>query len=507
MTAEAKDRKSQFTPEEIQELREYAQSLELWEKKRPEPLTDKVIANILKTFEKTGAVPKKYAKRCKISRDLITGALEVNDDAMSAHVWSKPRLRYELAGKIIDVYEIDYPYKSIQIHEIVELLPENTKGGRDRYTSEQLRDAITELLDIEETGADASIIKSITNEVYAYIPNTQQVGDVLKAITAPRYETGAGELRATHWKESQDKKSVVVTVKDKNGSEVNITVPNIVNFYNRTSTGNVKLFLYLLQKLQQVAPKTKIFISYQELIDNGMFESKKSANNALTDFYAYTIGQTENAPFSISGTFINKKHKPEKSKHRVFMIGHDIEEGKGHTFIISPEVNLSIFLAYTTIMPTWIYSLKNVNSILLVRYIFYYARMNGNSLKDPDKRDQDKDNPYKIINLSFDTIRDALGLPAVENVPNRKYREKIIAPIEKAVNEIEEKIQSLNDPKKAILRRLTPHDAGADAFEGKKVSINDYLSSMLEIGINADISDIFKEIDQKAGNFRLEEGS
>lgn len=134
MTAEAKNRKSQFTPEEIQELRDYAAALSYWEKHKSDKLTEE---------------------------DRFT----------------LPVLDAHIASKILDIYDIGYTtiYQS-KPGQITEILPETTPRGKKAYSYEQLRDALNELLeDDTEARQIAKVFSDYGENTPLFVPTNKKL--------------------------------------------------------------------------------------------------------------------------------------------------------------------------------------------------------------------------------------------------------------------------------------------------------------------------------------------
>lgn len=134
MSKKANNKKSQFLPEEIQELREYAAALNYWEKNKPE-------------------------------------------DPTSDYVDRLPILKPSLASKILDVYDIGYPEVfEMDQRQITELLPETTPGGKRAYTYEQIRDALNDLLDDEQEARQiAQVFDQYGINTPLFVPTSKQL--------------------------------------------------------------------------------------------------------------------------------------------------------------------------------------------------------------------------------------------------------------------------------------------------------------------------------------------
>ena len=86
----------------------------------------------------------------------------------------------------------------------------------------------------------------------------------------------------------------------------------------------------------------------------------------------------------------------------------------------------------------------------------------------------------------MDAIREAMGLPAVDKVKNRKYKEDIIDPIENAIEEIETALQQVPEADGCQFT-LTPY--GTDT-----TNINEWLDGFLVIGLEGKFAETFIRI-------------
>ena len=345
--------------------------------------------------------------------------------------------------------------------------------------------------------ADNSLIYG--NESAPVYPNTTFFDLFFRALTSPQY-IEKGHKSNTHEKIDVTKTETDITikrtVKGKGGTVAEIQSIKIsnLNFYKRNKK-TVLIFSYLFQKLAGTPGANSVYISYSELVDLGMYETIDGARRGVNNFYDYFHGTDGNKKtyipgVSVSGKFKTKERKQTIQMERDLVTGRDLAEG-GQVIYLNSELNLTIFTAYTSFLPLWAYRLENLDAFLLVRYIFYTARMKGGNFSDPEKADQNDKHPYKYFTLVFDSIRDALGLPSPVDVVGRKYKEKIKDPIESAIEDVEKEIARINNPEKSILVTLTPK--GTDATN----NIEEYLRCKLEIGIVDTFANSFIEASVK----------
>ena len=92
--------------------------------------------------------------------------------------------------------------------------------------------------------------------------------------------------------------------------------------------------------------------------------------------------------------------------------------------------------------------------------------------------------------ISLDAVRESLGLPAPEEVKNRKYKQYIVEPIEQAIEEIETALQTVPEAKDYGFT-ITPVCSDSS-------NVNKWLEGYLEIGLQGDFADTFIKLATKA---------
>ena len=375
-------------------------------------------------------------------------------------------------GEILDLEDPTAKIINLAKTALAEETHLKIRSLKRKYSKESSKASLIELKDFEETPTPL-------------FPNSPLMGEILKVIVAP-YTANHEKISRAGEQISMFEDKTSLTIKKKFGEEEHtLKVANIKNFYNKKNISTILLLCYLFQKAAYSLGHYNIHITYKETMDIGIFETASGARRGFENFYSYMHGSDKYAAVSLAGIFKVKKKKVKVIEQDI-LIGREIVEN-GVTFCINPNLDMSIFNSYFTFLPKWVYTLKDLNSFLLVRYIFSIARMSGSRMNDPEPQDQDKQMNYKTFNISFDSIRDALGLPAPQYVTGRKFKEKIKDPIEKAIEEIETKISDIKDPTVSLLVRLTPQKTD------KARNIEAYLRCYLEVGIVADFMKNFKK--------------
>ena len=318
------------------------------------------------------------------------------------------------------------------------------------------------------------------------IANTAFFDLFFRALTSPQYiEKGHISNANERIKVERKENDITITRSTKEESQ-SIKISNF-NFRKR-NIKTIQIFSYLFQKLAATPGANTVYVEYEELTKIGMYQTKDGARRGVDNFYDFFHGTdgkgNKHIPgVSVSGVFKIKRKKVSQ-KELDLIIGRNKTEG-GQTIYFNPYIDLRIFTAYSSFFPLWAYRLDNLEAFLLVRYIFYTARMKGNYFSKPEKGDQIEGYPYKYFTLKLDSCRDAIGLPSPEDVTGRHYKEQIREPLEAAIESVEEEISKINNPDESILVTLTP--IGTE--EAKKIEL--YLRCDIEIGIIDTFADSF----------------
>lgn len=200
------------------------------------------------------------------------------------------------------------------------------------------------------------------------------------------------------------------------GSTENIifTIENYNQILKRQVRNGVKLFNFLLRQ-QNLQHGEKIDFMLSDLVNKGIYADEVSAYKGVKNIL------TKLDKIYVTGTY-KRKGKEVAYKAGHIIMYHYTAIGKPCTVSLLPELREKAM--FYTIVPEWAYTLSD-NAFMLVDYIYYMARQS-----------HDKITKDKSFNISFEAIRQCLGLPD----PNkeRKQTEKILKPIEEAFEEIEE---------------------------------------------------------------------
>jgi len=251
-------------------------------------------------------------------------------------------------------------------------------------------------------------------------------------------------------------------------------------FEQRIQNG-VKIFNFLLMKLNEQNFQEKTEFMLQELIDLGIYSSPASAYKGLKSVLQKL------SRIDITGKVL--VFEKGKSRERGFFKAALIS-AMGVTYkkcgVILPPI-LRESARYFTVFPEWGYSLKSEPAFFLLDYIFYLARQNVEKIAESGG-----------FNIRLETIRERLGLPTPEEVKKdhkSNYNTLIIEPIDTAITAIEERqrgeITAAIDRAGLSVMTLTPVYEGHE--ESGSIDINKYLNGYLRISFIGEPKAYFEE--------------
>ncbi len=255
-----------------------------------------------------------------------------------------------------------------------------------------------------------------------------------------------------------------------NGNTYTVEITQADKYLSKTSKTFKKLLLFSLQKLAAQNEPLEVGFTLQELVDLGMYANTSNATRGVKEFFA------QQKQTMLSGT-LKKGRKTISEEGGILFYHYKIKNGYVQ-MSVNENFNLDFITNYYTVFPRFAYALSN-NAFSLVRYIFFVARQNTQQIKDKG-----------TFTISLDAVRDNLGLPAPEDVKNRKYKQYIIEPVEEAIEEIETALETVPEAKEYGFT-ITPivSDSG---------NIHKWLEGYLEIGLKGDFAETFIDLATKA---------
>ena len=491
-----------ITSKDIEAIREYREKLEALDKETPpDRLTPEEWDEAMKEITRTGKIPAKYAGRIGENEVEVKTGLErvldengepiLDDEGKPRYkhvVYDKPKKQkgyYDIAD---EAHNAKYSRLEKEYHDsIIKALQayfERTKGKEQDPRGTGIAAIITELLEDpvikRELEKEAAAGQLTTLAPLGSVPNGDSLnwlfrvisaskgGRIVQANPANRHE----EITAQQY---GDKVRFTRTNKQ-NGTTAIVEIDQADKYLSKTNKTFTKVLLFTLQKMTAQNFPLEVGFSLQELVDLGMYSNTSNAGRAVKEFFAQQKLTT------LSGT-VKKGRKTVKEEGGILFYHYRLENG----FVklsVNENFNMEFIANYFTIFPRFAYALSN-NAFSLVRYIFFLARQNTQAIKDKG-----------TFRISLEAIRENLGLPSPEDVQNRRYRQLIIEPIEKAIEETEEALRNVPEAKEYGFT-LTPY--GTDTN-----NINKWLQGYLEIGLNGDFAETFVRIATKAEKDRVQ---
>lgn len=293
-------------------------------------------------------------------------------------------------------------------------------------------------------------------------------GRVVQSNPANRHE----EITALHTRN----KMIFTRTNKQTGSQAIVEIEQADKYLSKTNKTFTKVLLFTLQKMTAQNFPLEVGFSLQEIVDLGMYSTTSNAGRAVKEFFSQQKLTT------LSGV-VRKGKNTVREEGGVLFYHYRLENG----FVklsVNKNFNMEFIANYFTVFPRFAYALSN-NAFSLVRYIFFLARQNAKKIKDKG-----------TFAISLESVRENLGLPSVDDVKNRKYRQYIIEPIERAIEETEEALQAVPEAKEYGFT-ITPYGTNT-------TNINKWLEGYLEIGLNGDFAETFVRIAAKAEKDRTQ---
>ena len=487
---------AQFTSKDLEEIREYRDKLEALDRETPPAtLTSEEWDEAMKEIHRTGKIPAKYAGRIAENEIEVRDGLELMLDDNGEPMLDdegKPRYRhvvYDKPKKQKAYYDIAYEARNAKYNRlekeyhdsIIKALQAYFERTKDKKTDETqaagIAEIITELLEdpeirreIEKEARKAEDVTSLA--ALDSMPNGEPLNFLLRVLAGSkngrmieRSKTNRGE-RITLF----EKEGALRYVRENKGNSIAVEITQADKYLNKTNKTFAKVLIFTLQKMTAQNFPLEIGFSLQELVDLGMYSNTSNAARAIKEFFA------QQSQTILSGT-VKKGKKTVKEEGGVLFYHFRIDNGFV-SLSVNDNFNMEFIASFFSVFPRFAYALSN-NAFLLCRYIFYLARQHAQEIKEKG-----------TFTISLEAVRENLGFPSPEEVNNRKYRQFIMDPIEKAIEEIEEAL--LNEPEaKEYGFTITP--VGTETS-----NIHEWLKGYLEIGLKGDFAETFIKIATKA---------
>lgn len=468
----------QFTSKDIEAIREYRDKLEALRQEQPAPrVTPEEWKEFFALLEETGEFPAKFAGRIAEKEEVVY-AETVDGKPVPTPEGKRQTLYYDVAFEEVNAryYKLQREYHEAII-KALQAYFERGEGGQYESTAAGIAEIITELLEdpeirreIEKEARKAENVTSLT--ALNSMPNGEPLNFLLRVLAGSksgrmieRSKTNRGE-RITLF----EKEGALRYVRENKGNLIAVEIAQADKYLNKTNKTFVKMLLFTLQKMTAQNFPLEIGFSLQELVDLGMYSTTSNAARAIKEFFA------QQSQTILSGT-VKKGKKTVKEEGGVLFYHFRIDNGFV-SLSVNDNFNMEFIASFYSVFPRFAYALSN-NAFLLCRYIFYLARQHAQEIKEKG-----------TFTISLEAVRENLGFPSPEEVNNRKYRQFIMEPIEKAIEEIEEAL--LKEPEaKEYGFTITP--VGTETS-----NIHEWLKGYLEIGLKGDFAETFIRIATKA---------
>lgn len=246
------------------------------------------------------------------------------------------------------------------------------------------------------------------------IPNGPAIAFLIDFLQAGGFIPESGRSHSVRYIKKENERHqlcVCRTSQNVRSPALRLSVDNEA-FFDRLDGNNVwaeRLLLYLLALRNLKGNPDEIGFPLSALVSAGLYSSNSNARRGLCAFFAFQ------AHISLE----------QADKNGVYHGGPLFTncEIKSNYVILScrPSVPLTDFFSF---LPSFAFSLSS-GAFVLLHYIFSRARQKTSQIAKTGG-----------VNLSLRGISERMGLPSWDKVPNRKYRERIRLPIERAVGEI-----------------------------------------------------------------------
>lgn len=463
-----------ITSEDIKALREYLEKLEALRRETPpERLTPKEWEEALSEIERTGKIPAKYAGRIGENEVTVHGEM-VNGKHVYRPDGVKKKAYYDIA---FEAFQRQFIELGEEYQKPVEKAVFSAIVESDNPQGERLEDIIRRIVEdpalLRELEKEARRMEKRELPALGALPNSEPLnllyhvmigskgGRVIKGSNTNRHE----ELTLTRKPDG----SITYTRNNK-GNVTTIDIKSANLLFENYHKGFTKILTFVLQEMAAQNFPHLLGFPLKELVDLGMYTTTSNAGRALNDFFL----KQDN--ILIGGQAKKGNRAIAQTKSKLFY-NLDISKSGFVTLSVNEQLNWEYLASYFTVFPRFAYKLKT-NAFALVRYIFFVARQNGKKIKDSGK-----------FTISLDTVREQMGLPTIEQA-GKNPGKLIIKPIEDAITEIEDALQSVDEAKEYGFT-ITPVKTGTN-------KVNEWLQGYLEIGLSGKFAETFIQIATKA---------
>ena len=257
------------------------------------------------------------------------------------------------------------------------------------------------------------------------------------------------------------------------GTSIEVTITQADEYLRKSRKTTEKILTYVLQTMTNQYNAWDVELFLNDLVEAGLYSTTSNAKRGVIEFFE------QQKHITLKGA-VKKNGKTIVEEGGILFYGYKFDKGKGVIKLhINENFNMDFIANYYSVFPRFAYALKNNNAFTLVRYVLYLARQNTRDIKEKG-----------WFKIGLEAIRENLGLPSVDEVKNRKYKQYIIEPIEKAIEEIEEALQNVPEAQNRSFT-ITPKVP-------ENANISEWLNGYIEVGLAGDFADTFINIATKA---------
>lgn len=471
-----------ITSKDIEAIREYRDKLEALHQEEPvKQVTQEEWKDFFSILDETGQFPEKYRGRIAEKEELVftetkNGKPSPVPDGKNKHLY------YDVAFEEVNrkYYELQREYHEAIIKALQRYFSSNPGEEKAAGIAEIIAELLEDPVIRRELEKEAKAAQKTTLAPLGSVPNGDSLNWLYRVLSASKggrmVQESTGNRHEEITAQQYGDKIRFTRTNKQNGSTVIVEIDQADKYLRKTNKTFTKILLFALQKMTAQNNPLEVGFSLQELVDLGMYYDTSTARRAVKEFFAQQKLTT------LSGT-VKKGRKTVKEEGGILFYHYKISNGFV-TLSVNENFNLDFIANYFTVFPRFAYALSN-NAFSLVRYIFFLARQNAQAIKDKG-----------TFTISLENVRENLGLPSVDEVNNRKYRQFIIEPIEKAIEEVEEALLSVPEAKEYGFT-ITP--CGTDTS-----NIREWLQGYLEIGLNGDFAETFIRLATKAEKDRAQ---
>ena len=471
-----------FSNEDIKALREYVDSLDALTQEEPQgKLTPEEWDEALKEINRTGKIPAKYKGR--IAENEVTVYSDIVDGKHKHFPEGiKKKAYYDIAEEDHNrkIASLQKKYHDVMIKAIVNAPADTAEEGGFIPVMDLIRELLKNPVVLRELEKEAAAGQLTTLAPLGSIPNGDSLNWLFRVISASKggrivQANPANRHEVVKAEQYGDKVRFTRTNKQ-NGSTAIVEIDQADKYLSKTNKTFTKVLLFTLQKMTAQNFPLEVGFSLQELVTLGVYENTSNARRAVKKFFEQQLDTP------LSGTLKKGKRIINERESVLF---YDLSIDNGFvTLSANPKINMEFIANYFTVFPRFAYAL-NGNAFSLVHYIFFLARQKAQDIKDKG-----------TFTISLEAVREYMGLPSVDEVNNRKYRQYIIEPIEKAIEETEEALRKVPEAAEYGFT-ITPY--GTDTS-----NIRQWLQGYLEIGLKGDFAETFIRLATKAEKDRTQ---